>query len=57
MSDGTWDNYTDYTDCLDHPLDLEVEGVSEWEIFIFLLGYTVSIITLMIAIFIFLYFR
>ena len=57
MSDGTWDNYTDYTDCLEHPLDLEVEGVSEWEIFIFLLGYTVSIITLIIAIFIFLYFR
>ena len=35
----------------------QVEGVSEWEISIFLLGYTVSIMALLVAIFIFLYFR
>merc|ERR1719483_243131 len=57
LDNGTWDNYTNYTDCLDHPLNMEEGGVKEWEIFIFLLGYTVSIITLLVAIFIFLYFR
>ena len=57
LDNGTWDKYTNYTDCLDHPLNMEEGGVKEWEIFIFLLGYTVSIITLLVATFIFLYFR
>ena len=57
LPNGTWDKYTNYTDCLDHPLDMQRGGVKEWEVFIFLLGYTVSIIALLIAIFIFLYFR
>merc|ERR1719483_1031777 len=57
LHNGTWDKYTNYTDCLDHPLNMEEGGLKEWEIFIFLLGYTVSIITLLVAIFIFLYFR
>jgi len=58
LEEGKWDNYTNYTDCLDHPLDGGRGGaVEEWGVFIFLLGYTVSIITLLLAIFIFLYFR
>jgi len=59
MEDGSWNNYTDYTQCLKHRINvtLEIEEVTEWEIFIFLLGYTVSICALVVAIFIFLYFR
>merc|ERR1719334_1330297 len=52
LADGSWNNYTNYTDCLNNPLQEK-----EWEIFIFLLGYTVSIAALLVAIFIFLYFR
>ena len=56
---GMWDNYTNYNECLDHQLSQPPGGdpEREWDIFIFLLGYTVSIISLLLAISIFLYFR
>lgn len=52
LDDGSWNNFTNYEDCLNN-----IINPFDWEIFIFLLGYSVSIISLLFAIFIFMYFR
>ena len=57
LPDGTWDNYTNYKSCLDHPCCHCGGEVADWQIFIWILGYSVSIISLLFAIFIFMYFR
>ena len=57
LPNATWHTFTNYTECLDHPLDMGEAGFKEWEIIIFLVGYSASIISLLVAIFIFLYFR
>ena len=61
LEDGGWANYTNYEACLNHqiapPVDPDLGPVTEWEVLIFLLGYSVSIISLLFAIFIFMYFR
>lgn len=56
LEDGSWEDFTNYTECLDHSTVLT--GPNYWEDeFVFLLGYSVSIISLLFAIFIFMFFR
>jgi len=50
---GAWDNYTNYNQCIENT----VPGPKEWPENVFLVGYTVSLLSLLLAIFIFIYFR
>jgi len=56
LHDGTWESFTNYHACLNNTVP-PPEAEMDWEAFIFLLGYSVSIISLLFAIFIFMYFR
>jgi len=49
---GSWENYTNYSQCLANTIHVE-----EWPENVFLVGYTVSLLSLLLAIFIFIYFR
>ena len=61
LPDGTWNNKTDYDSCLDHLcchcVPQHQRDVPDWQISMWILGYSVSIISLLFAIFIFMYFR
>lgn len=56
---NTWDNYTDYTSCndLNHQPGQEFEPGIEVTTMIYFAGYTMSLVALSIAVWIFSYFK
>ncbi|RZF33041.1 hypothetical protein LSTR_LSTR012776 [Laodelphax striatellus] len=58
LLNGTWDNYTDYTSCKDLSLDQpDLEPGIEVTTMIYSAGYALSLIALVVAVSIFLYFK
>ncbi|RZF47892.1 hypothetical protein LSTR_LSTR015127, partial [Laodelphax striatellus] len=53
---GSWDNYTDYTTCKDLNQMPEIEPGIEVATMIYSGGYALSLVALLIAVWIFLYF-
>lgn len=52
LANGTWDHYTDYTHCKElTPSDLETS--TEITTTIYFAGYTISLVALIVAVFIF----
>jgi corticotropin releasing hormone receptor 1 len=56
-SNGTWDNYTNYKACIDVPIEGQAETGVEMATTLYFIGYSMSLIALSIAIWIFLYFK
>jgi len=54
---GTWDNYTNYKACIDMPIEGQTETGVEMATTLYFIGYSMSLIALSIAIWIFLYFK
>lgn len=57
---ATWDNYTDYTACSDLPNLSETTGIEptiEVATMLYFIGYTVSLIAVSLAVWIFIYFK
>jgi corticotropin releasing hormone receptor 1 len=56
-SNGTWDNYTNYKACIDVPLEGQAETGVETATTLYFIGYSMSLVALSFAIWIFLYFK
>ncbi|XP_069700681.1 diuretic hormone receptor [Periplaneta americana] len=56
-SNGTWDNYTDYTSCVNVQMGEPAETGVELATTLYFIGYSMSLIALSIAVWIFLYFK
>ncbi|KDR16173.1 Diuretic hormone receptor, partial [Zootermopsis nevadensis] len=56
-SNGEWDNYTNYRTCIDVPLEGQTETGVEMATTLYFIGYSISLVALGIAVWIFLYFK
>jgi corticotropin releasing hormone receptor 1 len=57
-SNGEWDNYTNYKTCIDMPLEGQAaETGVEMATTLYYIGYSMSLIALSIAVWIFIYFK